>query len=62
VVNAQVTLTSADERWNLRLFGQNLMNDDNIVGSYQTDPSSGLFTNAFLIEPRLYGATLGFNF
>jgi len=62
MVNAQVTLTSANERWNLRLFGQNLMNDDNIVGSYQTDPSSGLFTNAFLIEPRLYGATLGFNF
>ena len=59
IVNAQVTLTSADERWYLRIFGQNLANDDNITGVYATDPSSGLFTNAFFVEPRLYGATFG---
>ena len=29
---------------------------------YLTDPSSGLFTNVFPIEPRLYGITLGYNF
>lgn len=61
VINAQVTLTSADEKWFVRVFGQNLGDEDNITGAYQTDPSSGLFTNAFLIEPRLYGATLGVN-
>lgn len=61
MVNAQVTLTSADEKWYLRVFGQNLGNENNIVGTYATDPSSGLFTNAFFTEPRLYGATLGVN-
>ena len=61
IINAQVTLTSADETWFVRVFGQNLADEDNIVGTYATDPSSGLFTNAFLVEPRLYGATLGVN-
>lgn len=57
--NAQVTLYGRDETWYARAFVQNLEDDDEIVGTYQTDPSSGLFTNAFLIEPRLYGLTLG---
>jgi outer membrane receptor protein involved in Fe transport len=61
VINAQVTLTSADEKWFVRVFGQNLADEDNITGTYATDPSSGLFNNAFLVEPRLYGATLGVN-
>ena len=61
IINAQVTLTSVDEKWYVRVFGQNLGDDDNIVGTYQTDPSSGLFTNAFFTEPRLYGATFGVN-
>jgi outer membrane receptor protein involved in Fe transport len=61
MVNAQVTLTSADEKWFMRVFGQNLADEDNITGVYATDPSSGLFSNAFLVEPRLYGATLGVN-
>ncbi|MEE4384501.1 MAG: TonB-dependent receptor, partial [Pseudomonadales bacterium] len=61
VINAQVTLTSANEKWYVRVFGQNIGDEDNIVGAYQTDPSSGLFTNAFFNEPRLYGATLGVN-
>ncbi len=59
VWNAQVTLQSEDGGWYAKLFVQNLENDDEIVGTYQTDPSSGLFTNAFLVEPRLYGLTLG---
>jgi len=57
--NAQVTLNSRDERWFVRGFIQNIGDKDNIVGTYQTDPSSGLFTNAFLVEPRLYGMALG---
>lgn len=60
--NAQVTLTSADETWYVRVFGQNLADENNIVGTYATDPSSGLFTNAFFTEPRLIGATVGANF
>jgi hypothetical protein len=61
IINAQVTLNSANEKWYVRVFVQNLGDEDNIVGTYQTDPSSGLFTNAFFTEPRLYGATFGVN-
>ncbi len=61
VYNAQVTLSSADDTWYVRVFGQNLADDDNIVGAYNTDPSSGLFTNGFFIEPRIYGATFGYH-
>ncbi|MBX3706227.1 MAG: TonB-dependent receptor [Pseudomonadales bacterium] len=57
--NAQVTLNGRDDRWYAKAFVQNIGDKDHIVGTYQTDPSSGLFTNAFLVEPRLYGLTLG---
>lgn len=57
--NAQITLTGKDENWFAKLFVQNIEDDDEIVGTYQTDPSSGLFTNAFLIEPRIFGLTVG---
>ena len=59
--NAQVTLYGRDNAWYARAFIQNIEDSDNIVGTYQTDPSSGLFTNAFLVEPRLYGLTVGAN-
>ncbi len=59
VWNAQVTVYGKDERWYARFFMQNIEDDDEIVGTYQTDPSSGLFTNAFFVEPRLYGVTFG---
>lgn len=57
IYNAQVVYTSGNERWSISGFIQNIEDDDELVGTYQTDPSSGLFTNAFLIEPRLYGLT-----
>lgn len=59
VWNAQVTLASSDQKWWIRGFVQNLTDEDNITGVYSTDPSSGLFTNAFYIEPRLYGVSFG---
>ncbi|MGN6270310.1 MAG: TonB-dependent receptor [Sphingomonas sp.] len=62
VVNAQVTLNGADDRWYVRGFVKNLTNDDAITGQYVTDQSSGLFTNVFTIEPRQYGVALGFKF
>ena len=43
-------------------FIKNINDDDNIVGQYVTDPSSGLYTNVFTIEPRTYGLALGYNF
>lgn len=62
LINAQVTLSSMDDRWYLRGFVRNLRDKDALSGTYSTDGSSGLFTNAFLVEPRLYGATVGMRF
>ena len=59
VWNAQFTVYGKDQQWYAKFFVQNIEDDDEIVGTYQTDPSSGLFTNAFFIEPRLYGLTVG---
>jgi hypothetical protein len=59
VVNAMATLTSANGNWFVRVWGKNLEDEDNITGTYETDPSSGLFTNTFLIEPQTYGVTVG---
>jgi outer membrane receptor protein involved in Fe transport len=62
VWNAQATFTSSNETWYARAFIKNIADDDNLVGMYVTDPSSGMFTNVFLIEPRTYGLALGYNF
>jgi outer membrane receptor protein involved in Fe transport len=59
IINLQATLYGKDDKWFVRGFVQNLEDDDEVTGTYQTDPSSGLFTNMFLVEPRLYGLTLG---
>ncbi|MEP0202042.1 MAG: TonB-dependent receptor [Halioglobus sp.] len=62
VWNAQLTFTSSDARWYARAYGKNLADEDNVVGHYFTDASSGNFTNVFAIEPRTYGLALGYNF
>ena len=62
VVNAQVQLNGPDDRWFVRAFVQNLTKNNAITGLYVTDQSSGLFTNAFTLEPRRYGIAAGFRF
>ncbi len=62
VWNAQVTLNSADERWYLRGFIQNILDEDHITGQTIGDQSTGLATNVFLLEPRLYGVEVGVRF
>jgi hypothetical protein len=62
VINAQLTINGPDDKWYLRGFVKNLTNNGAITGQYVTDQSSGLFTNVFTIEPRQYGAALGFKF
>jgi outer membrane receptor protein involved in Fe transport len=62
VVNAQVQLNGRDERWYVRAFVQNATNNSAVTGQYVTDQSSGLFTNIFTLEPRRYGAAIGFKF
>jgi outer membrane receptor protein involved in Fe transport len=59
VASAQVTLNSPDNLWYGRLWVKNIFNKNNMTGQYLTDASSGLFTNAFVGEPRTVGITLG---
>jgi iron complex outermembrane recepter protein len=62
VWNATFTLYSADRSWFAELWGLNLNNDDYITGQSLGDQNVGLATNQFLLEPRTYGLTLGYNF
>jgi outer membrane receptor protein involved in Fe transport len=62
IVNAQVQFNGPDDRFFIRGFVQNLFDSDAITGQYVTDPSSGLFTNVFSLEPRRYGVAVGFSF
>ena len=54
-----MTYTSNQGNWFVRAFVQNIADEDNIVGIYSTDQSSGNFTNGFFVEPRLFGLTAG---
>jgi outer membrane receptor protein involved in Fe transport len=62
VLNAQVTLNGPGNRWFVRGFVQNLTDNDAVTGIYVTDPSSGMFTNIFTLEPRRYGVSAGVRF
>ena len=62
VINAQLQVNGPDNKWYLRAFVQNLTNNNAVTGLYVTDQTSGLFTNIFTLEPRRYGAAVGFNF
>ncbi|MFQ3664813.1 MAG: TonB-dependent receptor [Sphingomonadaceae bacterium] len=62
IVNAQVQFNSPGDRFFIRGFVQNAFNSDGITGQYVTDPSSGLFTNIFTLEPRRFGIAVGGSF
>lgn len=62
VANAQVTLNAPETRWYVTAWVKNLANNNNITGEYLTSSTSGLYTNAFLGDPRTYGLTAGVHF
>lgn len=62
VWNGSMTLVDNDGDWQLRAFVRNMLDDDPITGQYLASPSTGLFTNAFILEPRLYGLSFKANF
>lgn len=62
VWNATLTLFSADRSWFVGVWGMNLLNDDFITGQSLGDQNVGLATNQFLLEPRTYGASVGYSF
>jgi iron complex outermembrane recepter protein len=62
VINAQVQVNGKDDKWYVRAYIQNATDNNATTGLYVTDQSSGLFTNIFTLEPRRFGAALGFRF
>lgn len=60
--NAQLTLYGPDEKWYLRGYVQNILDDDNIT--FHSDPtdSTGLGTAFAILDPRIYGLELGIRF
>ncbi len=62
ITNAQVTFSSPNDSWYVQGFVKNVFNATNITGEYLTSASSGLYTNAFLTDPRLYGIRVGAHF
>ena len=62
VWNATLTLHSPDRTWFTELWGRNLKDDDYVTGQALGDQNVGLATNQFLLEPRTYGVSVGYNY
>jgi len=62
VTNAQVQLNSPDGSWYVQAFVKNAFNKTYVTGEYLTSSSSGLYTNEFLGDPRMYGFRAGIHF
>ena len=60
--NAQIQLNSANDRWFVRGFIQNIFDSNSETGLYVTDASSGLFSNIFTLDPRRFGIGVGVTF
>ncbi|MEJ2088652.1 MAG: TonB-dependent receptor, partial [Gammaproteobacteria bacterium] len=60
--NASLIYQSTNGQWQGRLFVRNVLDDDNVTGHYLTSDTSGFFRNYFLTEPRIWGASVRYNF
>lgn len=58
-INASIKFENEDHGVYANVFVKNIEDEDVITDKYLTDASSGLFTNAFLLEPRTYGVSIG---
>jgi len=61
LVNARVGISSADKRWTVEAFGQNLFDDVYYQVGFNAVLQSGSY-DAFLGQPRLYGVALRFTY
>jgi outer membrane receptor protein involved in Fe transport len=61
-VNAQIQVNGMDDKWFVRGYIQNMFDNASETGHYNTDQSSGNFTNIFTLEPRRYGISAGVKF
>jgi outer membrane receptor protein involved in Fe transport len=60
--NASVIFESAGGRWSARAWIRNLTDEDIVTGHFIASNNSGSFRNYFMAEPRIYGASLRYNF
>ena len=58
-INASLKIENEAAGVYANIFVKNIQDEDVITDKYLTDASSGLFTNAFLLEPRTWGVSLG---
>jgi outer membrane receptor protein involved in Fe transport len=61
-INAQIQFEFINGSRYVRLFVQNLTNDNAVTGLAVNDQSQGLATNVFTLEPRRYGVVMGMTF
>ena len=61
-INASITFASVENGWYVRIWGQNLADDSNVIAHYHTENTSGMFRNEFLMDPQTAGITLGLQF
>jgi len=54
-VNLAAIFTNDDAGWKVMAYIKNVMDRDSITGSFLNSDDTGLTTNVFLTEPRLYG-------
>ncbi|HEY1721335.1 MAG TPA: TonB-dependent receptor [Magnetospirillaceae bacterium] len=62
VMNLSLQLNSLNDNWYAQGFVKNVFNKNNITGEYLTSATSGLYTNAFYGDPRMYGIEVGVKF
>ncbi|MCZ6619957.1 MAG: TonB-dependent receptor [Gammaproteobacteria bacterium] len=60
--NASLIYDSSNGKWTVRAWIRNIGDEDNVTGHYVTSDTSGYFRNYQLTEPRIYGASLRYNF
>ena len=60
--NATLIYETDDGRWVVKAWVRNIGDEENVTGKYLTSDTSGFFRNYFLTEPRIFGASLRFNF
>ncbi|MFK7914178.1 MAG: TonB-dependent receptor [Pseudomonadales bacterium] len=60
--NASVIYESSNGLWSARAFIRNIADENNVTGHYLTSDTSGFYRNYFLTEPRIYGASVRYDF
>jgi len=60
--NLSFFYNSDDGRWQAKVWVRNIEDEENVTGHYLTSDTSGYYRNYFLTEPRIWGASLRYNF